>query len=115
MPVSKLFIGLGLICGTAGFVAMGKLGGSRATWLATWEAWVALHIALSSAAHRMQRMGLRAQGNRRAAGAAGMAAAAAAADEVGSMYEQQGGWLAAAMWVGLGLVLPVLAGTLPFR
>lgn len=108
MPVSKLFIGLGLVCGLSGWLAVGKLGGSRAAWLAVWEAWVALHIALSTAAHRLQRVGARAAAQQ---AAAGVAAAAAA----GSMYERGHGWLPAAMWVGLGLVLPTLAGTLPFR
>lgn len=110
MPVSKLFIGLGLVCGTAGFLAVGKLGGSRGVWLATWEAWVALHIAFSAAAHRMHRISLRVQ-----QGIPGGGGAAAAVDAAGSMYDESGGWLSVAMWLLLGLVLPLLAGTLPFR
>ncbi|KAL4448496.1 hypothetical protein ABPG75_005715 [Micractinium tetrahymenae] len=108
MPVSKLFIGLGLVCGLSGWLAVGKLGGSRAAWLAAWEAWVVLHIALSAAAHRLQCVGARAAAQQAAAGARAAAAA-------GSMYDGGHGWLPAAMWVGLGLVLPALAGTLPFR
>lgn len=111
MPVSKLFIGLGLICGAAGYAAVGKLGGSRPVWLAAWEAWVALHIAFSSAAHRMQRVSLRAR-----QGAAGRAAAAGAApDAAAAMYEEAEAWLPVAMWGLLGVALPLAAGTLPFR
>lgn len=118
MPVSKLFIGLGLICGTAGYAAVGKLGGSRPVWLAAWEAWVALHIAFSAAAHRMQRISLRA-GQKPVAGpltAGGDAAATASAVEAAAgMYEDAGAWLPVAMWGLLGVALPLLAGILPFR
>lgn len=107
MPVSKLFIGLGLICGAAGYAAVGRLGGSRPVWLAAWEAWVALHIAFSAAAHRMQRVSLRAR--------QGAAAAAAAQDAAAAMYEEAGAWLPVAMWGLLGVALPLAAGTLPFR
>ena len=103
MPVTKLALGLGAVCGLAGYLAVGRLGGSAGTWLAAWEAWVALHIAFSAAAHRVQRVRLRAQ-----QGGEGAADAA-------RMYEQQGGWLTAAMWLALGLALPLAAGTLPFR
>lgn len=105
MPVTKLFVGLGLVCGLAGYLAVGRLGGHGGAWLAAWEAWVALHVAFSAAAHRMQRIQLRA-----AQGGGGAAAAGAA-----RMYEDGGGWLPAAMWVLLGAALPLLAGTLPFR
>lgn len=103
MPVSKLFTGLGLVCGLAGFLAVGKLGGSRAVWLGAWEAWVALHIAFSAAAHRMQRVSLRAQQG------------GASAADTAAMYEPSSGWLQAAMWALLGVALPLAAGTLPFR
>ena len=117
MPVSKLFIGLGLLCGAAGYAAVGKLGGSRPVWLAAWEAWVALHIAFSAAAHRMQRISLRA-GQRPAAGAlaaGGTAATAAAVEAAAGMYEDAGAWLPLAMWGLLGVALPLVAGILPFR
>lgn len=117
MPVSKLFIGLGLICGAAGYVAVGKLGGSRPVWLAAWQSWVTLHIAFSAAAHRMQRISLRAS-QRPMAGslaAGGAAASAAAVEAAAGMYEEAGGWLPVAMWGLLGVALPLLAGTLPFR
>lgn len=104
MPVTKLFLGLGVVCGCAGYVAVGKLGGSRGVWLAAWQAWVALHVALSAAAHRMHRVGLRAE-----RGGGGGAA------EAGALYEPEGAWLHTAMWLLLGLALPLLAGTLPFR
>lgn len=111
MPLSKLFVGLGLICGLAGYLAVGKLGGERGAWLACWEAWVALHVAFSAAAHRMHRIHLRVAQS----GPGGGAAVAAAAAEAASMYEDGGGWLALCMWALLGLALPLLAGSLPFR
>ncbi|KAI3426217.1 hypothetical protein D9Q98_008593 [Chlorella vulgaris] len=100
MPVTKLFVGLGMICGLAGWLAVGKLGGSRGMWLATWEAWVVLHIAFSAAAHRMQRVRLQSESGWQDAGA---------------MYDPDTAWLPATMWVLLGLVLPIAAGMLPFR
>ena len=99
MPVTKLFVGLGLICGLPGYLAVGKLGGNRGVWLAAWEAWVTLHIAFSTAAYRMKRIGV--QASQGAAGAAWV-------------HGDGSGWLEAAMWLLLGLALPVLAGTLPF-
>ena len=119
MPFTKLFGGLGLACGLAGYAAVGKLGGSQATWVATWEAWVALHIAFSAAAHRLNRSGLRA-GVQHAVVVAGTAAAALDATGGGgtwpTAYESSGsGWLPVVMWVLLGLVVPVLCGTLTFR
>lgn len=114
MPLTKLFVGLGLICGLAGYLAVGKLGGARGAWLACWEAWVALHVAFSAAAHRMHRIHLRAAQSG-PGGGGGTMAAAAAADAASSMYEDGSGWLALCMWALLGLALPLLAGTLPFR
>lgn len=120
MPVTKLFLGLGLVCGLAGYLAVGKLGGRSPVWLAAWEAWVAAHVAFSAAAHRMQRISLRSAQQRGGAtgaggGTAAAGAAAAAAAAGAELYEQGGGWLPMAMWVVLGVALPVLAGTLPFR
>lgn len=94
------------MCGGAGYLAVGKLGGSRAAWLAAWEAWVALHIAFSASAHRMQRVSLRA----RQSGSTG-----GGTDAAVGMYDVGGGWVPAAMWGLLGVALPVLAGVLPFR
>jgi hypothetical protein len=102
MPVTKLFVGLGLICGLPGYLAVGKLGGNRNVWLAAWEAWVTLHIAFSTAAYRLKGISSKASSRQCTAGAA-------------RMHENSSGWLEAAMWVLLGLALPVLAGTLPFR
>ena len=100
MPVTKLFVGLGLVCGLPGYLAVGKLGGNRGVWLAAWEAWVTLHIAFSTAAYRMKCISL--QASQGAAGAV-------------RMHEDSSGWLEAAMWGLLGLGLPILAGTLPFQ
>ena len=102
MPVTKLFVGLGLVCGLPGYLAVGKLGGNRTVWLAAWEAWVALHIAFSTAAYRLKGISSKASSRQCAAGAA-------------RVHESSSGRLEAAMWVLLGLALPVLAGTLPFR
>ena len=125
MPFTKLFGGLGLACGLAGYAAVGKLGGSQATWVATWEAWVALHIAFSVAAHRLNRASLRASAQH-AAPVVGTASVALPLDAVGcgaggggtwpTAYESSGsGWLPIVMWLLLGLVVPVLCGTLTFR
>lgn len=113
MPVSKLLLGLGLVCGLAGYLAVGRLGGAGGVWLAAWEAWVALHVAFAAAAHRVHRVSLRAR--QAAPGGAGGQGAAAAAAEASRMYDEGSGWLPAAMWLLLGLALPVAAGVLPFR
>ena len=113
MPFTKLFLGLGVACGLAGYLAVGKLGGRRPVWLAVWEAWVALHIAFSAAAHRMQRIGLRAA--QQHAGAAHQRQQHQRQSDAASIYEESSGWLPVAMWVLLGVALPVAAGTLPFR
>lgn len=99
MPVAKLVAGLGVVCGTAGYAAVGRIGGDPGTWLGLWIVWTALHIAASAAAHRICRRAT---------------LAAQQGGGPGAVYEAQLGWLPAAMWVGLGLVLPCLTATLPF-
>ena len=97
--MTKLFVGLGLICGLAGYLAVGKLGGSRTVWLVGWETLVVMHIAFSAAAHYMQGISVKATGA-----------------DVASMYGKSSNErLTAAMWLVLGLVLPYLIGTLTFR
>jgi hypothetical protein len=44
-PLRTLAIGLGGVCGLAGWVAVGQLGGRPGVWLLAWEAWLALHVA----------------------------------------------------------------------
>lgn len=100
LPFTKLLVGLGLVCGAAGGMAVGKLGGSSMVWLAIWEGWVVMHVAFSAAAHGLNRIALQ------QAGSSGTPA---------SIYEQpRGVWLPAAMWVVLGLAAPLAAGVLPF-
>ena len=99
-PLTRLLLGLGGACGAAGYLAVSKFGGDGAVWLAAWEAWVLLHIAFSAAAHRVVRSGIR---------------AAQAGGDLGEMYGGGHGGLAGAMWLLLGLAVPLLAGTLPFR
>lgn len=45
MPLNRLVLGLGVVCGGAGFVAVGKIGGDRKTWLLMWWAWIAVLVA----------------------------------------------------------------------
>jgi hypothetical protein len=104
VPFTRLLIVLGLGCGTAGYFAVGKLGGDRQLWLVVWEAWVALQVAFAVVAHRIFRISARAREG-------GGAAALAAADD---MYERSFGWLYAVMWALVGVALPVAAGWLPF-
>ena len=99
-PLTRLVLGLGGACGAAGYLAVSKFGGDAAVWLAAWEAWVALHIAFSAAAHGVVRARIR---------------AARAGGDAGEIYAGGHGGLTAAMWLLLGLGLPLLAGTLPFR
>ena len=77
-------------------IAVGQVGANPYVWLACWEAWVALHLLFSAAAHRVCR-GVQAAGD----GA--------------HMYEQRHGWLPAAMWALLGVALPLVTGVLPFH
>ncbi len=37
-PLFRMVVGLGLACGTLGYVAVGKLGGNADVWLLHWEA-----------------------------------------------------------------------------
>ena len=100
LPVTRLALGLGLACGGAGYIAVGRLGGDAPLWLAAWEAWVASHLVFSAAAHRLNRVVIEQQ---------------QAGGKAGSIYDARGGWLPAAMWAVLGLALPLTAGVLPFR
>lgn len=36
-PLLRMVVGLGLVCGGAGYVAIGKMGGNADVWLAYWE------------------------------------------------------------------------------
>lgn len=112
MPFTRLLAGLGLACGLAGWVVVGRLGGSRSAWLAVWEAWVAAQLGFAAAAHRVFRVAAaRAAGPGAAGGGSGTDAAAAAAAD---MYERSFAWLHALMWALVGVALPLLAGWLPF-
>jgi hypothetical protein len=103
MPVARLAVGLGVVCGAAGYAAVGRLGGDPGVWLLLWGAWTAAHVAASAAAHRVCRRSL-----------AAAAAAAGGGGRAEAMFEEGLGWLPAAMWAGLGVALPVLTATLPF-
>lgn len=45
MPLNRLVLGLGVACGSAGFIAVGKIGGDRSMWLLMWWAWIAVLVA----------------------------------------------------------------------
>jgi hypothetical protein len=49
-PLLRLGVGLGCVCGFCGWVAVGRLGGDAATWLALWEAWVGVQVLACSCA-----------------------------------------------------------------
>ena len=36
-PLLRLLLGLGLLCGGLGYIAIGKIGGNADVWLAHWE------------------------------------------------------------------------------
>ena len=44
MPLLKLFIGLGVLCGLAGSVAVIRLGGVAVRWWLAWEALIGAHL-----------------------------------------------------------------------
>ena len=44
MPLLKLLIGLGVVCGLAGSVAVSRLGGVAARWWLSWEAFIGTHL-----------------------------------------------------------------------
>lgn len=46
LPLYRLVLGLGLLCGGAGFVSVGKIGGNRSTWLLMWWTWITVLVAL---------------------------------------------------------------------
>lgn len=106
MPVAKLLIGLGIGCGTVGFIAVQKIGGDGWTWVALWAVWTVLHTVLSSTAHSIVRRDMRAARSR-------------PESRPGQVFEESiwkgsTAWIAAVAWALVGLVLPVLMATLPF-
>jgi hypothetical protein len=113
MPVTRLAGGLGLCCGAAGYLAIGGVGGDPRVWLVLWEVWTALHIAASSAAHRVCMWSIQASAEAGGGGGGGGGPGGRAA-EAEKLYEDSLGWLPAAMWLGLGVMLPALTATLPF-
>ncbi len=44
MPLLKLLIGLGVLCGLAGSVAVSRLGGVAVRWWLAWEALIGAHL-----------------------------------------------------------------------
>ena len=50
-PLFRMVVGLGLTCGTLGYVAIGKLGGNADVWLLHWEARLLAMSCLSPHAH----------------------------------------------------------------
>ena len=46
-PLNRLLLGLGVACGTAGFFAVGKIGGRRERWLLMWWAWIGVQCAVT--------------------------------------------------------------------
>ena len=118
LPFTRLLAGLGLGCGLAGYVAVGKLGGDSLLWLGVWEVWVALQVAFAAAAHRIFRVTARTAAvpaGAAAGSAVSQAAAESAAIAAHDIYERSFGRLYAVMWITLGVMLPVAAGWLPFR
>lgn len=101
MPFFKLAVGLGLFCGTAGYAAIGRVGGDAFVWLLLWELWTFLHVVMSAAAHRTCLAAVRAASKR-------------ADVDPEALFESDGGWLLAVMWIVLGFCLPALAAVLPF-
>lgn len=46
-PLNQLLLGLGVACGTAGFFAVGKIGGQREWWLLMWLGWIVVQCAVT--------------------------------------------------------------------
>jgi hypothetical protein len=121
MPIAKIFIGLGLVCGAAGHVAISKVGGDGWTWFILWQFWTVVHVILSTTAFRMCQRDVAAALQQ--IGAQGTAASAenifrlhtgdlaVGGDRGGSNTVQ---WIAAGLWMLSGIVLPALMATVPF-
>ena len=60
MPIAKLVMGMGIGCGTVGYIAVQKIGGDSWTWVELWALWIVLHTVLSMTAHGMVRRDMRA-------------------------------------------------------
>jgi len=126
MPVAKVFIGLGLVCGTAGHVAISKVGGDGWTWFILWQFWTMLHVIMSTTAFRIcQRDVAIALQQMRVEGSA-VSAEKIFLMHTGSLNGGISGgdgrgsgtskvaWIATGLWLLSGIVLPALMATLPF-
>ncbi|KAG7670930.1 hypothetical protein Ndes2437A_g04564 [Nannochloris sp. 'desiccata'] len=129
MPIAKLFIGLGLVCGTAGHVAISKVGGDGRTWFVLWQFWTLLHVIMSTTAFRMCQRDVTV-----ALHQIGAEGSAVSAEKIYRLHTgglnvgigigigggaSEGGtkkvlWIAAGMWLLSGVVLPYLMATVPF-
>jgi hypothetical protein len=125
LPVAKVFIGLGLVCGTAGHVAVSKIGGDGWTWFLLWQFWTLLHVIMSTTAFRMCQRDVAV-----ALQQIGVDGSAVSAEKffqlhTGGLNVGVGGngslggsskvaWIAAGLWLLSGVVLPILIATLPF-
>jgi len=129
MPVAKIFIGLGLGGGTAGHVAVSKVGGDGWTWFILWQFWTVLHVIMSTTAFRIcQRevaLALQQIGAERSA----VSAQKIFQMHTGGLNSISGGgggggggkggrstvtWISAGLWLLSGILLPLLMATLPF-
>ena len=83
LPMQKLFIGFGVLCGAAGSFAVGRIDGQPWLWLILWEIWTGSHLVLAMFAHRLCES-----------------------------VEEEKGWRGVARtlltWIGLGFILPFL-------
>jgi len=102
MPFPKLVVGLGLVCGFAGYVAVDRLGGNAVLWFWLWELWAMLHIIMSAMAHKACHFNLKT--------ASGTVDSAPEA-----LFESQDALhQKLLMWIVLGFGLPIVAAALPF-